>query len=142
MLFALTNRQRKYPFDLSFLRRLLPLALPLCLETRGPADAPLAEIPLIQATILSDAAIARIHGEYLQDATPTDVITFPYGEILLGAGIITTNAQIHGHSPDREAVLCFIHSLLHLNGFDDLEENNRKNMHHRQEQILQKIAPQ
>lgn len=141
MQFSLSNRQRKFRFSLPLLRSLLPQALPLCLELSGPDDAPLPLLEGIQFSIISDSAIARVHSEFFLDPSPTDVITFPYGEALLGAGVISANAALHGHSPDREAALCMVHAMLHLNGFNDLQETERSAMHLRQEAILQTIFP-
>ena len=58
-------------------------ALALCLASRGPGDAPLGELGEIEVSLVSDEDIARVHGEFMDDPTPTDVITFQHGEILV-----------------------------------------------------------
>lgn len=141
MQFSLANRQRKFRFSLPLLRSLCAKAFPLCLEISGEEPALLPTLKGVQFSIISDTAIARVHDEFFLDPSPTDVITFPYGEVLLGAGTITANALAHNHAPDREAALCIIHAMLHLNGFTDLQDTGRTAMHRRQDEILQEIYP-
>jgi probable rRNA maturation factor len=141
MKFLLRNHQRKIRFDLAKLRGVFAEALPWCRQRRGPGRAVLGSLDLVEASILSDAAIGRVHDEFFHDSAPTDVITFPHGEILLGAGVIAAQALEFGHSADREAALCLIHGLLHLQGYDDLEPVRRAAMHRRQEKILAAVFP-
>jgi probable rRNA maturation factor len=143
MTFTLVNRQRRVRFDLPLLRRMVRAAWSDCaLADPGLAEAGAPFIfPPVEATIVSDASIGRVHGQFFNDPSPTDVITFPYGEILLGAETVEVHAAQHGHSPDREAALCLIHGLLHLRGFDDMEPAARQHMWQTQEKILQKVFP-
>ncbi len=90
---------------------------------------------------MTDDEIARVHGEYLDDPTPTDVITFHHGEILISADTAVRVAGELGQPADREALLYLIHGLLHLNGHDDHEEESRDLMHARQEAILAVVWP-
>ena len=55
----------------------------------------------IEATIVSNRAIARVHRTFFNDPAPTDVITFPDGEILIGAGVVAGNAARFGNTPKR-----------------------------------------
>jgi probable rRNA maturation factor len=142
MKFLLRNHQRKFPFDLPLLREVVALALPRCLACRGTRAPVLPDLKELEASILSDAAIARVHDEFFHDPTPTDVITFPHGEILLGAGTIHRQAAEFGQSPDREAAFCLIHALLHLQGHEDLKPRERSSMHRKQEKILAAIFPE
>jgi probable rRNA maturation factor len=98
--------------------------------------APLATLEVVEATIVSDVQIGKIHGQFFGDPTPTDVITFQHGEILIGADTVAENAARYGHSPDDEAALCVIHGLLHLAGWDDLTTREAKQMAEVQEQIF------
>jgi probable rRNA maturation factor len=85
---------------------------------------------------VSDARIAQVHGQFFDDPTPTDVITFQHGEILIGAETVAENAVRYRHSPDDEAALCVVHGLLHLAGWDDLTARDAKQMAKMQEQIF------
>lgn len=133
---SLSNRQRARPFDTAFVLRFVARARPACMAAVRLPAAPLCHLREVEATILSDRAIARVHDEFFSDPTPTDVITFHHGEILIGAGVVTENALRYNRTPDEEAALCFIHGLLHLGGWDDHEERDAKDMARMQEQIF------
>ncbi len=128
------NRQRAVKVDLVKIRRIVEVALPLCVRKSRNNGATLP--PEVEITLLGEAAITKVHGEFLEDPTPTDVITFEHGEILIGVPIAATNAKKFRHPADHEVALCAIHGLLHLLGYDDLTENERVIMHARQEEIL------
>lgn len=117
-------------------------ALPACLDETGDAEpALLRELETVEVSLIDDAAIAAVHGEFMDDPTPTDVITFQHGEILVSVETATRCAAEHGHAPEREALLYVIHGLLHLNGHDDLSEPARGTMHAAQERILATVWP-
>jgi len=130
-----SNRQRAVKVDLPKIRRIVEVALPLCVGK--PRKRGLALPPEVEITLLGEAAIAEVHGEFLEDTTPTDVITFEHGEILIGVPIAEANARKFRQPADHEVALCAIHGLLHLLGYDDLTEKERVIMHARQEEILQ-----
>ena len=128
------NRQRAVKVDLPKIRRIVEVALPLCV--RKPRKKGMTLPAEVEITLLGEAAIAKVHGEFLEDPTPTDVITFEHGEILIGVPIAAANAKKFRHPADHEVALCAIHGLLHLLGYDDLTEKERVIMHARQEEIL------
>ena len=121
---------------MTFVRSMAECALPACLRTMRSDGAPLIELDEIEATIVSNRAIARVHRTFFNDPTPTDVITFPDGEILIGAGVVAANAARFGNTPNEEAALCLIHGLLHLAGWDDQTDHDAKDMRRKQEQIF------
>ncbi len=133
---AIGNRQRAVRFSLATVRAIALPARSACLSALRFPEAPLASLAEIEATIVSDRQIARVHGQFFADPTPTDVITFQHGEILIGAETVAENAARYGHSPDHEAALCVIHGLLHLAGWDDLTARDAKQMAKLQEQIF------
>jgi probable rRNA maturation factor len=135
-LVIIRNRQRKIPFDLAFIRAVAEFALPACQSAIRSGSAPLNSLEEIEATIVGNPAIAKVHREYFDDPEPTDVITFPYGEILIGAGVVSENAARFGNSPSEEAALCVVHGLLHLAGWRDRTERAAKDMAGKQEQIF------
>jgi probable rRNA maturation factor len=137
---VIRNRQRKIGFDLAFIRDIAESALPACrAAARSPGSA-LAGLGGIETTIVGDREIARVHSQFFNDPAPTDVITFPHGEILIGAGVVAENAERFGcSSASEEAALCVIHGMLHLAGWDDQTAGDAKDMARKQEQIF-KIA--
>lgn len=129
------NRQRSVKIDLPKIRRIVEVALPMCLDK--PRKKGVILPAEVEITLLGEAAIAKVHGEFLDDPTPTDVITFEHGEILIGVPIAAANARKFRHPADHEVALCAIHGLLHLLGYDDLTEKEKVIMHARQEEILE-----
>jgi probable rRNA maturation factor len=130
-----SNRQRTVRLDLPKIRRIVEVALPMCLDK--PRKKGVILPAEVEITLLGEAAIAKVHGEFLDDPTPTDVITFEHGEILIGVPIAAANARKFRHPADHEVALCAIHGLLHLLGYDDLTEKEKVIMHARQEEILE-----
>lgn len=131
------NRQKAHVIPLPWLRRVGKAALPGCLAALKFPDAPLAELPEIEITIVDDADIARVHGDFLDDPTPTDVITFHHGEILISAETAQRQGREHGQSVDHEVALYLVHGLLHLAGWDDHGTDEARDMAQRQNEILQ-----
>lgn len=84
--------------------------------------------------------------------SPTDVLSFPQfedvceeapeeGEICLGDVVIcrekaAEQAEEFGHTFQREILYLFVHSVLHLLGYDHMEENQKKVMRDREEKIM------
>lgn len=130
------NRQRSVLFDLELIRAVVENAVPACLAAVRSPEASLPRLEHIDATILSDRAIAKVHLQFFRDPMPTDVITFSYGEILVGAGVVSENAARFGHDASEEAAFCIIHGLLHLSGWDDQTVRDAKDMAAKQEQVF------
>lgn len=138
---VITNRQRAVALDIAFIRRVVDAAKAACAAAIKSKLEPLGGLEAVEATIVSDKTIARVHGDFFDDPTPTDVITFQHGEILIGASTVADNARRYGHSASEEAALCVIHGLLHLGGWNDLTATDVKQMARKQEQIF-KMARQ
>ncbi len=132
----LYNHQRRQPSRLKLWREAAHRALPLCLAAAKSNEAALLSLKEIEISFISDKAITRVHGEFLADPTPTDVITFPHGEILISLDTAQRQAAEHHETYEREVALYIIHGLLHLAGWDDHEESERNEMHDRQIKIL------
>lgn len=107
-------------YDRSALSRGLLAALDPCLESSISRQAVLHTLSEVHFTVLGKPAMARVHRDFLNLRGPTDVITFPYGEILLCAPVAHERAGEFGHSTTAELLLYGIHGMLHLSGYDDL----------------------
>jgi len=91
----------------------------------------------LEISLLDDDEMARVHGEFLNDETTTDVITFAHGEILVGVEVAVRQAGEFGTRPDREVALYGIHGMLHLSGFDDGNPDEARKMVRKQEELLE-----
>lgn len=120
---------------------LLATALPHILASPGGAPSCLATSEEVEISLISDAEIARIHGEFMDDPSATDVITFHHGEILASVDTAAREAAARGENMHRELALYLIHGLLHLHGHTDAEPAPRAAMHAAQDAILEKAWP-
>ena len=125
--------------DLGLLATQVAEAVPFCVESRGGEDPVLPELTEVEVSLVDDATIADVHGEFMGDPTPTDVITFHHGEILVSVDTARREGPGHGNTPEAETLLYIIHGLLHLNGHTDLREPDRTAMHREQESILDRV---
>lgn len=121
-----------------------------------------AEVNII---LTDDEGIHQMNKEFRQIDNPTDVLSFPMGdfdvpsdfehleaypedyfnpetgELLLGDIVISVDkvveqAEKYGHSLSRELAFLMAHSMLHLCGYDHMEEEERILMEQKQEEIL------
>lgn len=83
----------------------------------------------LSIVFVEDALIKKLHESFLDDPTPTDVITFPAdpsfnsaGEICISVDEAIKNAKSFGTTISHEITLYLIHGWLHLFGFDDTNE--------------------
>ena len=62
------------------------------------------------------------------------------GDIILSAQKVFSQAEEYGHSVKREFAFLIAHSMLHLCGYDHMEEAEAKDMEARQETVLKKLG--
>lgn len=130
------------PVELSRWNDIAHKALPHCKALLTTADAPLATLEEIEISLVSDAVIAAVHAQFLDDPSPTDVITFHHGEILISLDTAALQAGENQQPYEREVALYIIHGLLHLAGWNDLDPEERTAMHRHQETILSALWQQ
>jgi len=125
---------------LDWLAALAPAAVGACLES-PPGDGPvvLPGLELVEVSLVSDETIARVHGEFLSDPSPTDVITFHHGEILVSFDTARTAAPEAGTCVGAEVLLYMVHGLLHLMGHGDAGKEERIRMHQLQDMIVARL---
>lgn len=78
------------------------------------------------------------------DEETADVFDPESGELMLGDIVISVDkvleqAQEYGHSPKREYAFLIAHSMLHLCGYDHMDDEERKVMEEKQREIMEKI---
>ncbi|MBL9193763.1 MAG: rRNA maturation RNase YbeY [Opitutaceae bacterium] len=99
----------------------------------SPSPAvPDGELSLV---FLTDPALAAVHGQFLDDPSRTDVITFEgdplmgtAGEICVSADTAQRYATDHSRPFAEELTLYLVHGWLHLAGYDDLEPRKKRRM--------------
>jgi len=108
----------------------------------------------VSVTLVDDEEIGVLNREYRGIDTPTDVLSFAMlegedvvdvneeGEAILGDIIISAEralrqAEEYGHSFAREVAYLALHGTLHLLGYDHMDEEDKKVMRKREEEILE-----
>lgn len=128
----------------------LARALQAALEHGG---RPGLEVDLV---LVDDPTLAELHGSFLGDPSPTDVMAFdlgapefdlgplaerqPEAEIYASVERARAVAAEHGQSAARELLLYVVHGALHLCGFDDGEEEPRARMRAAEAAVLERLG--
>lgn len=94
----------------------------------------------VVVALVDDAEIARVHREFLGIDGPTDVITFPYGEIVVSAETARREADPRGLPPLHELILYVVHGALHLKGYDDRRARDRERMRAAERRVLRRLG--
>jgi len=75
-----------------------------------------------------------------EDADPGTGLV-PLGDMVISMEHVATQAKEYGHSPRRELAYLVTHSVLHLLGYDHLDEGaQKKQMREREEAILAELG--
>ena len=122
----------------------------------------------LNVILTGNQEIKEINKEYRNIDAPTDVLSFPMidyetpsdfvgleeeadnyfnpetGELLLGDIIISVEkvmeqAEQYGHSLKRELAFLTAHSMMHLFGYDHMEEEERIIMEEKQKNVLDEL---
>ena len=106
----------------------------------------------VSFSFADEEEIRRLNAAYRDKDAVTDVLSFPQyddlreldneEEICLGDVVICKDkaeeqAQEFGHAFEREIIYLFVHSVLHLLGYDHEAEADKKIMRQREEEIMQ-----
>ncbi|MEA5056331.1 rRNA maturation RNase YbeY [Anaerotignum propionicum] len=113
----------------------------------------------VSVSIVDNEEIHQINRQFRDIDRATDVLSFPLltyeegeipdlnekEEVLLGDIIISLErareqAEEYGHSLKREIAFLTAHSMLHLLGYDHMEEEEEKEMFAKQREILNKAG--
>lgn len=123
-------------------REALQAMLPeLLVAPRGP-DHVLSGLDVVEISIVDDPTIAEVHGEFLDDPTATDAITFPYGEVLVSCDTAASYAAAHDIDREEELFRYMVHGLTHLHGYLDYEPADREALFAVQEPLVVRFYPE
>lgn len=114
-------------------------------------------------TMVTNEEIQKVNNETRNIDRVTDVLSFPatniefpfslkdyeheispenktlyIGEIIIATEVMKAQAVEYGHSEARECAFLITHGLLHLLGFDHIDEMDRKVMRAKEDEILAK----
>ena len=127
-----------------------------CFKEEGLQDSKL----YITVTFTNPENIQSINKEYRDIDKPTDVLSFPMfqkeeldkkieekdfqyqdilGDIVISIPKVEEQAKEYGHSFERELSYMLVHGFYHLMGYDHMEEEDKKEMRTKEENILKTL---
>lgn len=111
---------------------------------RVSKDKPALNSFEISLALLDNAEIQKINSQHRGEKNPTDVLSFNLrpnlAEIFICPEQAQASAKKLGHSLKIELSLLFIHGLLHILGYNDEDDAERKKMFKEQGMMLKNIA--
>lgn len=120
----------------------------------------------ISITLTEPAEIEKINKQYRNIDRPTDVLSFPMfekeelnnfieenlkntdvnmqgdilGDVVISIPKVYEQAEEYGHSFERELAYMVVHGFYHLMGYDHMEEEDKKVMREKEENVLSKLG--
>lgn len=147
----ITNNQKavKIPTGLRMLIRRCCHAVLELEQFKEPAE--------ISVTFTDNEGIRELNKQYRNIDAPTDVLSFPMGENgeydtnletgakILGDVVISVEkaveqAEAFGHSLQREVGYLTAHSVLHLLGYDHVENMEKVRMREKEEYVMEALG--
>ena len=116
--------------------------------------------PELGVTIVDREEILELNREYREKDSVTDVLSFPQfgghdelledlldeetdtliGDVVICHDVAAAQAEEYGTGFTREMLYLFVHSLMHLFGYDHMDENEKRVMREREEEVLGAIG--
>ena len=146
----------KHQITVSREKRVVKRAAAMALEAEG-----IREACLINVMLTDDEGIRRVNREFRNVDRATDVLSFPFNELIPGSfdaslcerdpesgAIVLGDMMISlercaqqgeefGHGFEREIMYLTVHSVLHLLGYDHMDEGKmKKQMRDREKTIM------
>ena len=115
----------------------------------------------VTVTLTTPKTIQEINKQYRNIDRATDVLSFPMfekdeldkkiqendfenedilGDIVVSVEKVKEQAIEYGHSFERELSYMIVHGFYHLMGYDHIEEDDKKIMREKEENILDKLS--
>ena len=115
--------------------------------------------PIVSVSIIDNQSIHQINKEYRGIDKETDVISFAFidaeenkeqikmskidyvlGDIYISLEKAKEQAELYGHSLNRELCFLFLHGILHLLGYDHMKKEDEEIMFDLQDKILNEMG--
>lgn len=141
----ITNNQNKLEFT-SDLEKLIETVIEKAFEYEN------VEPRNVSVLICDNDEIKKLNGQFRGIDSPTDVLSFPMydedgeldpdelGDIVISLERAAAQAEEFGHSLRREVAFLTAHSMLHLFGYDHIDDSEREEMFEKQEEILAQLG--
>ncbi|MSR44726.1 MAG: rRNA maturation RNase YbeY [Phycisphaerales bacterium] len=131
----------------NLVRRMIPL-LPQPKLTQVGSTSMGHPFHRVSIRIVDDTEMRRLHREFSNDDTTTDVLTFVQTDgqsgievdLALCSDEASRRSMEYGHSLANELALYLVHGLLHSVGFTDQFEDDARVMHEHEDRILTELG--
>lgn len=111
---------------------------------------PLADLSVM---LVDEAAMERLHVQWMDESGPTDVLSFPMdelrptpdgqdpgpgllGDVVLCPAVAERQGKAAGHTTEAELEMLTTHGILHLLGYDHAEPAQEREMFGLQDRLL------
>lgn len=151
----ITNKQKKTEFTKEY-RELIKKTVRYVLN-----KSDLGSNREVSVTVVDNDEIRRINKEFRGIDSITDVLSFPMleftepekpaadeegeiemplGDIVISLEKAVAQAEEYGHKAEREIAFLTVHSMLHLLGYDHIEEKDRQIMRAKEKQLMKELG--
>ena len=140
-------------------------AAELCLKAEG-IEPPLSDLLAVSISFVDETEIRDLNHRFRGVDSVTDVLSFPMmnsvdqiieaaeavaceesevgeaaiGDVVICRNMIRRQAEEYGHSEQRELIYLFVHSMLHLLGYDHMEEEEKRLMRSKEDEIMNALG--
>lgn len=105
----------------------------------------------VSVSFVGDDEIRDLNREYRGVDKSTDVLSFPMddefiidnrilGDVIINTRRVMEQAEELGHSNERELSYLTVHSILHLLGYDHMEDEDKKEMREREKLAMKELS--
>lgn len=104
----------------------------------------------VSVSFVGDDEIRDLNRDYRGVDKSTDVLSFPMddefiidnrilGDVIINTRRVMEQAEELGHSHERELSYLTVHSVLHLLGYDHIEDEDKKEMREREKLAMKEL---
>lgn len=105
----------------------------------------------VSVSFVGDEEIRDLNRDYRGVDKSTDVLSFPMddefiidnrilGDVIINTRRVMEQAKELGHSDERELSYLTVHSILHLLGYDHMEDEDKREMREREKLAMKELS--
>lgn len=105
----------------------------------------------VSVSFVGDEEIRELNRDYRGVDKSTDVLSFPIddefildnrilGDVIINTRRVMEQAEELGHSNEREFSYLTVHSILHLLGYDHIEDEDKRQMREREKLAMKELS--
>ena len=105
----------------------------------------------VSVSFVGDEEIRDLNRDYRGVDKSTDVLSFPMddefiidnrilGDVIINTRRVMEQAEELGHSEERELSYLTVHSILHLLGYDHMEDEEKREMREREKLAMKELS--